>query len=149
MKARLQAIYGFAKGDVVNKRNFSHWITSPIRPRVGVDADARRLAPNRKLPQVDFVVNSFELVHSELRQELMLVYSVPLDTPVWDGEELLLVLLKREVVLIRNGEPRVLAGAAPARFKNLPGGGRVVFVELGSVHPKATSAGFVVCPMVH
>lgn len=133
----------------MNKRIFSHWITSPIRPLVGADVYARRLAPNRKLPQGDFVVYSFELVHNELRQDFILVYSVPLDTPVWDGEELLLVLLEREVVLIHNGEPWVLAGAAPARFKNLPSGGRVVFFELGSVHLKATSTGFVVCPKVH
>lgn len=105
-------------------------------------ADADLDAPAR-------VLKDFELRCSESAEDCAFVFEVPKGTQEWDGEPLSLVVLKAHVALIRNGEPWVLTGAAPARFKNLPGGGRAVFVELGLVHPKATSTGFVVCPKVH
>lgn len=105
-------------------------------------AEADRHEPAR-------VLGNFELRCSDAAADCAFVFELPDGTQEWDGEALSLVVLKDHVVLIRNGEPWVLAGAAPARFKNLSGNGRVVFIELGLVHPKATSSGFVECPPVH
>lgn len=152
VKTRFQAVRGHAKGDAVDKRNFSHWITSPIRPCVGADKVARRPAPNRAFIQGDFVVSDYELVYSEQRQDSVLVFNVPLDTPIWDGEELSLVLLKHEVVLIRNGQPWLLRNCPPAHIGALPPG--LVFIEtsLWDTEDRLTvrevSTGWIVRPEV-
>lgn len=136
----------------MDKRNSAHWITAPTRHRVGADVDARRLVSNWKFPQGVFEVNSYELVHSELRQDSVLVFSVPLDTPVWDGEALSLVLLKREVVLIRNGHPWLLPNCPPAHISVLPPS--LIFIETSiwdtdyTLTVREISTGWIVRPEV-
>lgn len=66
-----------------------------------------------------------------------------------------LVVMRDHVLLLRNGDPWVLAGAAPANFTNLPGSGACVFSELGEIQEstglpwRRISTGFIEQPKVH
>lgn len=110
-----------------------------------VDADRR--GGVRVLPR-------YELVCSERVQDCVFAFEVPASAGKWDGERLSLVILREQVVLIRNGESWLLPGARPDQFENLPGGGSVVFYEArlakgGDLPWKNFSTGQIVRPPVH